>query len=314
MPKPTIAVLGGTGFVGRHLAARLARDGVDLRVLSRDPHRHRDLALLPGLELRAVDVHDEAALARALAGCTAIVNLVGILNEGRRRGTRFDDAHSGLAATLLAAARTAGIGRLVQVSSLGADPGAPSRYLRSKGRAEAELRAARGLAVTILQPSVIFGPGDSFINRFAALLALSPVLPLARAGARFAPVYVGDVVEAIVRVLADPATAGATLELCGPEVLTLADLVRYTARVTGRRRLVLGLPDPLGWLQAALLGLLPGKPLSLDNFRSLGRDSVCGCNALAGLGIEPLPLAGSVPRYLGSGRREARLAAWRAEP
>jgi NADH dehydrogenase len=158
---------------------------------------------------------------------------------------------------------------------------------------------------------VIFGPGDSFINRFAALLALSPVLPLARAGARFAPVYVGDVVEAVARVLSDPGTRGATLQLCGPEVITLAGLVRYTARVSGRRRLVIGLPDALGWLQAALLGLLPGKPMSLDNYRSLGLDSVCDCNGLARLGIAPRSLDSSVPYYLGAGRPALRLAAWR---
>ncbi len=307
----SICVLGGTGFVGSHLVSRLVRDGHRVRVLTRNRDRHRELLVLPGLELVDFDVHDGAMLAEALRGHELVVNLIGILNEAGG-GTRFRRVHAELTRKVVGACKSAGVPRLLQMSALRADEDAPSEYLRSKGLGERYLREDAGpVAWTLFRPSVIFGPGDSFLNKFAALLRRFPVIPLARAGARFAPVYVGDVVEAMVRTIGERAAHGACYELCGPEVLSLAELVRYVARVLGLRRWVVGLPTPAGWLQAWLLGFWPGKPLSLDNFRSLKLDSVCREDGLARLGIAPVALRAAVPGYLGDDRREAQLDAWR---
>jgi len=306
----SISVLGGTGFVGTRLLSRLARDGHRLTVLTRNRDRHRELLVLPGIELRNCDVHDAAMLPDALRGQDAVVNLVGILNSGR--GASFARVHAELARTVVAACRSAGVPRLLHMSALGADEQGPSEYLRSKGRAERYVREDSGpVAWTIFRPSLIFGPGDGVTNRFARLIRLSPFLPIARAHTRFAPVYVGDVVEAMARSLDERAAERATFELCGPEVLTLAALVRYVAGVLGRRRLVVGLPDPLGYLQALVLGLVPGRPLTLDNFRSLARDSVCGDAGLARLGIQPTSLGAVVPGYLGPASRAAVLDGFR---
>jgi uncharacterized protein YbjT (DUF2867 family) len=310
MRPPSICVLGGTGFVGSHLVSRLVRDGSRVRVLTRNRDRHRELLVLPALELRDCDVHDAAMLPEALRGHDVVINLVGILNAAG--GAGFQRVHAELARTVVGACKSAGVARLLHMSSLRADEGAPSEYLRTKGRAERFVREDAGpVAWTIFRPSVIFGPGDGFINKFAELVRLFPVLPIARARARFAPVYIGDVVEAIVRSIEDRSAHHATYELCGPELLTLAELLRYVAAVLGKRRAVLALPDPVGWLQAWLLGFVPGKPLSLDNFRSLKLDSICSENGLARLGIGATSLGVIVPTYLGAARRAAQLDAFR---
>jgi NADH dehydrogenase len=308
----SLCVLGGTGFVGSHLVGRLVRDGHQVRVLTRNRARHRELLVLPGLELIEADVHDAAALAEAFRGRDAVINLIGILNESGHSGAGFQRAHTELTRKVVGACRSAGVGRLLQMSSLRAAEHAPSQYLRSKGAAERIVREECGpVAWTIFEPSVIFGPGDGFMNRFATLLRLFPAVPLARAGTRFAPVYIGDVVEALVRSLDDRHATGETFQLCGPEVMTLAELVRYVAGVLGLRRLVFGVPDAVGWLQAALFEFVPGKPLSLDNFRSLALDSVCSENGLARLGIVATSLRAIVPTYLGPGQRAARFDAFR---
>jgi NADH dehydrogenase len=300
----SLCILGGTGFVGTHLASRLIRDGHRVRILTRDRFRHRELSVLPGLELVDSDVHDVARLTEALRGHDVAINLVGILNERGHDGRGFLRSHTDLATTLVAACRSAGVPRLLQMRSLRAAPDAPSHYLRSKALAEQAIRegAGDGLAWTVFRPSVIFGRGDSFLNRFAALLALAPVLPLARAGARFQPIWVGDVVEAMVRSLARRDSISASYELGGPDVVTLAAIVRYVGELTGHRRPVIGLPDPLGRLQAALLEYFPGKPLSLDNFNSLLLDSVCSDDGCGRLGIRPATLGSIVPTYLGGGQ------------
>jgi len=212
--------------------------------------------------------------------------------------------HAGLAAKVMAAARGAGVRRILHMSSLGATPDAPSRYLRSKAAAEASVRGLPHAeqphpAATIFRPSVIFGAADSLTNRFAHLLRVSGgVLPLARAGARFSPISVLDVAEAFTRALTLPGSAGATYELCGPEVLTLEQLVRLTARAAGLPCHIVRLPDVLARIQGVVMGLLPGKPFSLDNFRSLTLDSVCRENGCAALGIVPRPLLAELPLYL----------------
>ncbi len=313
-PRLKICVLGGTGFVGSELVSRLAAAGHWVRVPTRVLSRGQHLSVLPTVELAAVNIHEPRVLGELLAGMDVAINLVGILNEGA--GARFRDVHVGLAAKLIEEARIARVPRLLHMSSLGADAQrAPSRYLRSKGEAEARVRGAEhSLGVTIFRPSVIFGPGDSLTNRFLRLLRLSAgVLPLARAHARFAPVYVDDVAAAFVQALSDRATLGQTYELCGPEILTLEQIVRATAAAAGARCRILAVPSLIGRLQGLLLGLLPGKPFSLDNFRSLLVDSVCGESGFARLGIEPQRMAAILPTYLGDLSFPARLSHLRAD-
>jgi len=268
--------------------------------------------VLPGLELVDANVHDPATLASEFRGRDAVINLVGILNESGRSGAGFTRAHAELARKVISACRSSHVPRLLHMSSLRAGEGAPSHYLRSKGEAERAVREESGhVEWTIFQPSVIFGPGDGFMNRFADLLQLFPAVPLARAGARFAPVYIGDVVGAFARSLDDRHTYSATFQLCGPEVLTLKELVCYVRDLLGLKRAVFGIPDALGAAQAFVMDFVPGKPLSTDNFRSLSLDSVCSENGLARLGIPQTPLRAVVPGYLGTHEKNALLADYR---
>jgi uncharacterized protein YbjT (DUF2867 family) len=310
-----ICVLGGTGFIGTELVTRLAFAGHWVRVPTRNLARALRLRVLDTVELRVANVHELTALGRLFAGCDAVINLVGILNP--RRGAGFHTVHTELAAKVLAAARAAGVARVLHMSALGADPHAPSHYLRSKGAAEALLRAplphpSPHPGVTIFRPSVVFGPRDSLTNRFAGLLRRTAgLLPLARAGARFAPAYVGDVAAAFVQALARPASVGATYELCGPEVMTLAQIVRLTAQVAQLPCRIVALPDAAGWLQGLIMGLLPGKPFSLDNFRSLTLDCVCREDGLARLGLRPQGMLAVLPTYLGGQDPQEQLGALR---
>ena len=298
-----ICVLGGSGFVGTELVTRLVYAGHWVRAPTRSLGHAERLRVLDTAELRVANVHDPRVLSQLFDNCEVVINLVGILNE-RGRAT-FETVHAALAAKVMNAARGAGVRRVLHMSSLGAAEHAPSRYLRSKAAAEAAVRAVPHPeqphpVVTVFRPSVIFGAGDSLTNRFASLLRTSlGVLPLARAGARFAPISVLDVVEAFMRALTRAASAAATYELCGPEVLTLEEIVRLTARVAGLPCHIVPLPDVLARLQGAVMGLLPGKPFSLDNFRSLTIDSVCHEDGCAALGIVPRPLLAQLPLYLG---------------
>ncbi len=313
-PRLNVCVLGGTGFVGTELVSQLASAGHWVRVPTRSPAHGQHLSVLPTVELVAADVHDRRALADVLAGMDAAVNLIGILNESR--GARFRDVHVGLATKLLEEARTARVSRLLHMSSAGADAErGPSKYLRSKGQAEALVRAAAtSLDVTIFRPSVIFGQGDSLTERFTRLLRLSGGwLPLARARARFAPVYVGDGARSFVRALGDRATIGRTYELCGPDVLTLEQIVRASAAAAGVSCHIVRLPDFLARLQGLALGMLPGKPFTLDNFRSLSIDSLCTEDGLGALGIEPRRLAALLPTYLGGMDQPDQLNRFRVE-
>lgn len=300
----SICVLGGTGFVGSRLVARLGGAGHGVKVLTRNREQHRHLLVLPELELENANVHDAAQLAVHFGSVDVVVNLVGILNERGRGGAGFRAAHTELARKVTQACRSAGVARLLHMSSLRADAQAgPSHYLSSKGEAEEIVRRECGTAVdyTIFRPSVIFGPGDSFINRFAQLLRLLPFFfPLARASARFAPVYVGDVVEAMMRCLHGGAASRLSLDLCGPEVFTLREIVAFTAQTLRLKRSVVALPDFLGRMQALIFDFVPGKPFSSDNFRSLTVDSICSEDGFARLGIRPQPMAGIVHQYLGA--------------
>ena len=315
MAAKRIAILGGSGFVGRHLVAALTREGYATRVFTRRRSRSRSLLVMPTCEVVETDVHRASNLSSCLAGCDAVVNLAGILNEHVRAGDRFRDVHAELPGKLVEACRRHRIERMLHMSALGVGADAPSEYLRTKFHGEQAAHAAEagGIAVTSFRPSVIFGPGDSFFNRFAGLLALSPlVFPLACPEARFAPVYVDDVVRAFLAVLGDETTAGQRYELCGPRTYTLRELVAYTAGVTGRRRLIVGLGDRLSRLQGLVLERIPGKPFSTDNYLSTKIDSVCASNGLERLGIAPRSVESVVPGYLGRSERNAWLGRLRA--
>ncbi len=303
-----IAILGGTGFVGRHLCARLTTAGYACRVLSRRPERHRALKVLPRLRLVAVDPFAPDRLAQALEGCDTVINLVGILNPVAQG---FRQVHVELVERLVETASQAGVRRLLHMSALNASAAeGGSAYLRTKGEGEnlAHVRGHARMAVTSFRPSVIFGPGDGLFNRFAGLLRWAPgILPLACPEARFQPVYVGDVAEAMVRALSLRETWDRRLDLCGPRVYSLRELVAYTADLLGRRVHILGLGPAASRWQARILGMLPGAPFTLDNYLSMQTPSVCGNNDLALLGIRPQAVEAVVPLYLRRGQAAAKL-------
>jgi len=310
----SIAILGGTGFLGTRLVARLIKDGHRVTVLSRDREQHKHLLVLPGLTLENCDVYLEAQLSERFRGKDVVINLVGILNERGFGGGGFRRAHTELTQGVLQAARSAGVTRLLQVSALKAAVDAPSFYLRSKGEAERLIRDGNSaLDWTIFQPSVMFGPGDSFLNRFAGLLAVSPgFFPLAKPNARFQPVLVDDVIEALRRCLHGGASSRQTYELGGPQVYSLREIVGLVAKLTGHRRWIIGLPDFAARLQALAMDFIPGRPFSSDNYRSLTVDSVCAQNAFPRLGIQPQSMVPSARQYLGVNEDNARLSHDRA--
>jgi uncharacterized protein YbjT (DUF2867 family) len=310
----SIVVLGGTGFLGTRLVARLIKDGHEVTVLSRDREQHKHLLVLPGLTLENCDVYQEAQLSERFRGKDVVINLVGILNERWFEGAGFRRAHTELTQRILNAARSAGVARLLQVSAMKASTSAPSYYLRSKGEAEKLIRDQHtALDWTIFQPSVMFGPGDSFLNRFAGLLAAIPIaFPLARPNARFQPVAVDDVVNAMRLCLHGGASSRKTYELGGPQVYTLREIVILAAKLTHRRRWVIGLPNFLGRMQAFFMNFVPGRPFSSDNYRSLKVDSVCSEDGFAKLGIKPVSMAASARLFLGAQEDNARLSQNRA--
>lgn len=303
MNEHTVCILGGTGFVGLWLTAHLIEHGYRVRVLTRHRQRHRDLLVLPGLQLREINVYDPAQLRAQFNGCHSVINLTGILNERGHNGCGFRHVHVDLPEKVAQACLDTGIKRLLHMSALNADANkGPSYYLRSKGEGESRilLLAEQGLQVTIFRPSVIFGPGDNFFNRFGTLLKLSPfIFPLACPEARFAPVYVGNVAQAFVRTLTHKRSFGQSYELCGPNIYTLKQLVEYTATVLGLKRRVIGLSDKLSRFQATIFEYLPGKLFSKDNYASLQIANICRQNGLSKLEIKPTAIEAIVPEYLG---------------
>jgi NADH dehydrogenase len=308
MEITTVCVLGGSGFIGRHVCHALAAAGYRIRVATRDRERAKQqLIPLPTVDVAAVDIHDPAQLAAFVRGADAVINLVGVLHDGR--GDRsFQAAHVELARKVVAACREHGIGRLLHMSALASARDAPSRYLRTKGEAEAIVRES-GLAWTLYRPSVVFGPGDSFLNLFATVLRFSPVVALACPDARFQPVFVEDVAAAFVKGLADLGSFGRSFDLCGPRVYTLRELVEYVGTVTGRRRPVVGLNDTLSYCQALAMELLPVKLMTRDNYYSMKVDNVCSCDFP--FGIAPAALEAVAPSYLGQRTPRARYQKFR---
>jgi NADH dehydrogenase len=310
----TVCILGGTGFVGRHLAARLAEHKIRMRVLTRHRERNKHLLVIPTLDLIEADAHDPQVLLNHFYGCDAVVNLVAILNESGPRGREFRNVHVELPRKIISACRQVGVKRLLHMSALGAASDAPSLYHRTKAEGERLVLDANdeALATTTYRPSIIFGPEDHFFNRFAELLRLSPfVFPVPTPRARMSPVYVGDVVESFCRTLLERASFGQSYALCGPETFTLKQLVQYTARQVRLKRRVIGLSDGLSRLQAHLLGHLPGKLYSYDNYLSTLIDNVCDANGLETLGIHPTALSAVVPGYLAGFRQRRRYNVFR---
>jgi uncharacterized protein YbjT (DUF2867 family) len=304
-----ICIAGGTGFVGQEIIFGLARAGHTIRVLTRASSHGNDLKPLPSVEIAAGDVYDPDFLRRNVDGCDDVINLVGILNERGFSGAGFQRAHVEFTAALLRAIAQTRVARLLHMSALNADAerGA-SHYLRTKGEAEKLIRAApAALDWSIFRPSVIFGARDSLTNRFAGLLRRTAgVLPLARAGARFAPIYVGDVAAAFSRALRGGATRRQSYDLCGPEVLTLEQIVRITAHAAQLPCHIYRLPDTLARVQAAIMQLLPGKPFSTDNYRSLLTDSVCRHDGAGQLGPATESLRALAPLWLAPTSRAPR--------
>jgi NADH dehydrogenase len=313
-----VCVLGGSGFVGKHVCHALAAEGYRVQVATRDRERAKEqLILLPTVDVAVADVHEPSQLAAFLRGADAVINLVGVLHDGRGRAS-FQAAHVELARKVVAACRECGVTRILHMSALGADRAGPSRYQRTKGEAEAIVRES-GLAWTIFRPSVIFGRGDGFLNLFARLLRLAPVVPLACPGARFQPVYVEDVASAFVKSLGDLTSAGKSYDLCGPRVYRLRELVEYVGRVTGRRRPIMGLSDSLSYLQALAMEMPPlkqilralGMLMTRDNYYSMKVDSVCGCDFP--FGIVPTALEAVAPAYLGNRTPRRRYHGFRGQ-
>jgi uncharacterized protein YbjT (DUF2867 family) len=289
-----VLVIGGSGFVGRHVVRQLAAEGRQVRVPTRNRERARDLILLPTADVVQADVHDDATLERLTTGMDAVINLVGILHGD------FEQAHVALPRRIALACSKAGIGRLVHVSALSAQADAPSAYLRSKAQGEAQIRAVQSdaLQTTILRPSVVFGREDRFLNLFAQLARHLPVIALASPGARFQPIHVADLAQAIALALTDARTCAQTDDLCGPRVYTLRQLVEYVVHTLGLRRVVLGLSPTLSMLQAAVLEHLPGHLMTRDNVRSMQVDNTCDCAFPAVFGFAPTPLEAVVPLYI----------------
>lgn len=308
-------VFGGSGFIGRYVVGALARRGWRVRVAVRQPHLANHLQPLGTVgQIMPVqaNVHYPDSLSSACSGADAVINLVGILASAGAQ--TFDAVHAEGAGAAAAAARKAGARHFIQISAIGADPHSTAQYARSK--AEGEARAREAFAGTVVvRPSIVFGPEDSFFNRFAAMARVSPALPLIGGGhTRFQPVYAGDVAEGIARLVTLEAAAGKTYEFGGPEIFTFRELMEFTLHTIQRRRMLVPLPWAVARLQAAILQLLPGSLLTMDQVELLKSDNVVSESAakagltLDGLGIAPQAIEAIVPAYLGRFRRAGQFS------
>ncbi len=293
-----VCVLGGSGYVGTHLVNKLGMAGCSVKVLTRTREHAKTVMVLPDVEVVEANIFDPVELSRHFAGMDAVINLVGILNENRPGG--FQEVHVELPRKIVQACAATGVKRLLHMSALQADPNGPSAYLRSKGLGQAAvLEPLDGLAVTVFRPSVIFGREDSFLNMFAALLKITPVLPLACPDAKFQPVFVEDVAQAFVASLRNPATFGQSYDLCGPRVYTLLELVELVGSMTGRKARIVGLSPRLSYLQAWMMEWKPGRKLmTRDNYYSMQVDSTCKCEFPRIFDVRPSSVEAVAPLYL----------------
>lgn len=297
-----VCLLGGSGFIGHHVAERLADLGIEVIVPTRRRERAKFLLVLPTVDVVEADIHDDTSLTRLISGCDAVINLVGILHAEKKTG--FERAHVQLPQRVAKACVKAGVQRLIHMSALNADTNAPSEYLRSRARGEAAVvevaKTAPGLRVTMFRPSVVFGRGDRFLNLFAQLVKVFPVIPLGSAHAKFQPVHVDDVARAIAASLDKSETFGQTYQLCGPKIYTLRQLVDFVAAAMRKSCSVIELGPGLSMLQAGAMEFLffRNKLLTRDNVKSMQVDSVCGCDFPTVFGFEPADVESMVPQYL----------------
>ncbi|MET0270442.1 MAG: complex I NDUFA9 subunit family protein [Sphingomonas sp.] len=302
-----VTLFGGGGFLGRYVAQELLRDGARIRVVERDPRKAWFVKPLGGLgqtQFAAADITDADSVRRAVAGSDVVMNLVGILKG------RFDRVHVDGARNVAEAAAAAGATGFVQISAIGADPESPSAYGRSKGEGEAAVRAAFPTA-TILRPSILFGPEDQFVNRFAGLASRLPVLPVVRGAAKFQPAFVADAAQAIAAAALDPAAhAGKTYELGGPQVISMRELNMWIAGAVGRKPMIIDVPDELSRLATKMGGGLWGAPMTFDQWQMLSKDNVVtpGAQGFEAFGIAPAPLSAVALRWLVRYRRRGRFA------
>ncbi len=314
MTPKTICVLGGTGFVGHQLVSQLTKAGYFVVVPSRNRERRRSLSVLPKVDVVDADIHDEEALKALFVGCHAVINLVGILNEFKRGD--FQRHHVELVQKVVEACKATGVTRLLQMSALNADAKqGSSAYLRSKGEGEnlAHSHASSALRVTSFRPSVMFGNDDHFFNKFAHLLRHLPILPLVCADSRMAPVYVNDVVEVMIKSLNDYDCYGQRYDLCGPEAYTLLQMAQYANRVSGYNRFILPLGNGISALMARVMGLLPFKPFSYDNYLSLQTASVCVAPFPAHFKLQPTRIEPIISKQIGNESMSGRYDAIRQE-
>jgi len=307
MQDRLVTVFGGSGFLGRYVVQALMKSGARVRIAARDPRGGwflRSQGALGQTQFVAADVRNADSVARALAGADACINLVGILKGD------FDAFHVAGAGNVASAAARAGLVAMVHVSAIGADPQSASAYGRSKGEGEAAVLAAFPGA-TILRPSIVFGREDQFVNRFADLIRMLPIVPIIRGEAKFQPVYVGDVAQAVVTAIGDAATHGGKVyELGGPEVISMGALNRWIAGATGRKRRFIAVPDAIAGAMASGLGWMPGAPMTRDQWLMLQQDNVVAPDraGAAALGIAPTPLEAVAEGWMVRYRRNGRFA------
>ena len=292
-----VTVLGGSGFVGSAIVRQLSLAGYVVKVLTRRREDAKHIILLPNVDVLECNVMDDVALSKGINGADAVINLIGILHNSKKNS--FKAMHAELPARLAKLCVNLGIKRLVHMSALQAAQEAPSAYLKSKAEGEnSVMQAIKSLDVTVFRPSIIFGRGDGFINLFATLVKLLPVILLAKPNAKFQPIYVEDVARAFVASLDNIDTYGKSYDLGGPKVYTLRQLVAYVAHTLGKKRPIIGLNNTFSYLQAFAMELLPVKLMTRDNVRSMEVDSVCLTSFPAFLGFQPLALETIVPDYL----------------
>jgi uncharacterized protein YbjT (DUF2867 family) len=312
-----VVIVGGAGFIGQAVAAALISRGKSVRVINRKRERAKSLWTLPRIEIVEANPNDESELFNAFENADAVVNLVGVLHSkpGKPWGADFDAAHVKLPARIARCMTRQKIRRLVHISALGASDQAPSMYLRSKAAGEAALRTNQNIDLTILRPSVVFGADDQFMNLFARLQKLAPIVPLATPHARFQPIEVRDLAHAISNCLDNPATIGKHYEVVGPDVLTLYELVHWAGVYAGCARPIIPLPDSIAWLQALVMENLPGRPLlSRDNLASASVPNVGSAPMSPDLGIEhPMSIHAVAPTYLGRDSPRGKLLDRRAK-
>ena len=292
-----VAILGGAGFVGSCLVAKLDAAGYQVKVITRRRESAKHLTLLPNVQVVECSVINTYALKDALTGCDAVINLIGILHESGKQS--FEAMHHQLPRRLMQLCQQLSIQRLIHMSALQANSHAPSQYLRSKAAGEAAVSEFnKKLAITIFRPSVIFGRGDHFLNLFAMLIKWSPFIPLAKPNAKFQPIWVEDVAQVFVNALENTATYGKIYELGGPSVYTLRELLQKVMTILGKQRPIIGLNDKLSMAQAWAMELMPIKLMSRDNVRSMQVDSVCSTAIAPELGVTPTSMEVVVPAYL----------------